>query len=194
MAINTTDYVTVKTNLPDFRAQLAALSKEIRTKVAIAATMAALRVFKRTVEGKVPVYSGKPRKNRVPGTLKKSIYIARSKRTSSGVAGIVYGILRPKSGTRAERSGRDAYYWRWVEAGHLIRRRGQALRGGTRRRTLERKRLNDAGARRVNAVWFLRDSFRQSATLAYEAFSRSITLALNRIRKGTYIRRRRNVG
>lgn len=173
-------------NLPDFKAQLESVKKEIRTKLALNATRASLRAFKRAVDERVPVFKGTRvyKGRRISGgTLKRSIYTAISKRSSSGQRGIVYGILRPRTG--AQRGFNDAYYWRWVEKGHLIRARGQALRGGTRSKKLQRERLRSAGVPRVEGRWFLRDSFNAAKSQAYEAFSRSMTAGFKRIARGT---------
>lgn len=160
-------------NLPDFNAKLKALGYDLERRTVRAGVTAALQIFKRAVIAAAPV--GRPsrhvskRRPHISGTLKRSIYIKRSSRSSK--PGLEYGILRPHAGQKAAQALQDAYYWRWVEAGHLIRHAGAGLRGGNRSKALQRKRLRAAGAPSVAGVWFIRDSYTAAEAPAIAAFS-----------------------
>lgn len=176
------DFVRIKfVNLPDFSRQLKALGVDLQTKIIRSGVRAALTVFRRAVLAAVPVHKGRypnTKYQQVPGTLKRSIYIARSKRSST--PGVEYGIVRPRSGQKSQASLTNAYYWRWVEEGHLIRRAGQKLRGGVRRRALERSRLNSSGAARTRAFFFMKTSFDRNVEKATDAFSKRVNSGIEK--------------
>jgi hypothetical protein len=78
-------------------------------------------------------------------------------------------VVGARSGRKAGAKGRDAFYWRFLEGGWIPRGQGQRLRGGTRRRALERERLLKGGARRV-AYPFLAPAFASGQGAAVAAF------------------------
>lgn len=165
--------------LPDFKARLRDLSVNMRKKVVRAGAMAAANVFKKAAVANAPVLTV-PRKHRVAGTLKKSIFAGRSKgRSSDGVEMIVVGV---RHGRKAGKTGRDAYYWRWVEDDHVPRGPGQRIRGGVRRRTLERNRLLAAG-QVVPGTFFMKKAFDANKERAIAAFSARITARIEKASK-----------
>ena len=166
-------------NLPEFSARLKALGDKVQRQIVRSGVAAALQVMKRAVKSNAP--KGKT------GTLKRSLYVKRSKISSR--PGLEYGIVRPytsskgkikRGGARAVAKAlrQDAFYWRFVEAGHIARGPGNAIRGGTRRRRLTRERL--LGAKFVEGRWFIRDSFSQVKSAAISAFNARVEQLLIR--------------
>jgi hypothetical protein len=101
------------------------------------------------------------------------------------------GVVAARSGRKYQKVRRgkqyanlDAFYWPWVEGGHVARGPGQRIRGGMRRRALERKRLRAAG-KWVEGRWFLRRAFQTQQTAALQAFEKRLAISIDRYRRGT---------
>lgn len=160
------------TGLPEFKSRLRALSNDVQRKVTRAGAVAAGNVFRKAAVANAPVLQkADTRKNnpRVPGTLKKAIYAARSRnRSKAGMELIVVGV---RAGRQAAASGKSAFYWRFVEGGHLVRGPGQKIKGGRNRAGLERARLKASGAKFVPPVYFLRRAFADNQDAAVTAFN-----------------------
>lgn len=155
----------VKVNATELRDRFRRLKDDVQIKVVDAALRQAAQVFRRAVIAKAPVLK-KASKGRVAGTLQKAIYTARSKYSTSGARRYFIGV---RSGTKAGKSGRDAFYWRWLEAGWMPRGPGQALKGGTRRRNLQRRRNAAAGNKTVEFP-FIKPAFDASKGAAEQKF------------------------
>lgn len=81
-----------------------------------------------------PTYSGPPRKDRAPGTLRAAIRVGSPRQGRDGVVSVSVGVKRTTAAQRL-RGAADAFYARWVELGHLIvARRGKGLSSRTARR------------------------------------------------------------
>jgi hypothetical protein len=84
------------------------------------------------------------------------------------------GTVTYSVGVRASKAakgrGADPFYWRFLEAGWTPRGRGQALKGGRNRKSLERSRAR-AGGRFVQYP-FLEPAFKRSSSTALAAFER----------------------
>lgn len=142
-----TTVVEVRTNLPDFTRQLAALDAKMRRSVLRKALRASATVYKRAVQDKAPtakraVYRPKGR-SVIPGLLKASIRIGFARRTGKTV---VRAYVTPGS-KKFTRQWGDPYYWRWLEGGWIPRGPGQRLKGGKRSVALQRRRLVAAGVK-----------------------------------------------
>lgn len=150
-------------NLAQFHRALSGLDRRVGTRIVRRAVSAAARIFRGAVRSAAPVRSG---------TLRRAIYIKRSRRSRRGEeiyfvsvrSGAKYGLLRVRG------RNRDAYYWRWVESGHLVRGRGQRLKGGSNSRNLQRSRLRTTGARAVPANPFIQRGFRSGRAGAMREF------------------------
>lgn len=158
------DGVTVKTSLPDFKKQLRDFGYDMERKVFRAGVAASATVFRKRVEQTVPVRSG---------LLKRAIYVKRSRDSKNGLEHYFVGIRQGKAarsrnvrhkGKLVGTANLDAFYWRFVELGHLAR-------GGGRRSTaLQRGRLNASGAKRVPAHPFLAPAYQRGKDQALQAF------------------------
>jgi HK97 gp10 family phage protein len=163
------DGIEFRFNLPDFNRQLKALSQDMEQKVIRAATAAAARTFYKRALQFVPILKT-PRKDRSPGILKRALYVFRSRDRSGGREHYVVGVR----GRAKSRGTVDAFYWRWVEQGHLARGKGTGLRGGKRSKNLQRQRLAISGAKRVQAHPYLKPAFETGKDEALKVFYSTI--------------------
>jgi hypothetical protein len=95
---------------------------------------------------------------------------------------IVVGVRNGKRYQKGKEN-RDAYYWRWVEAGHVARGPGSRLKGGDRSRALQRKRIKESGGRVVQGVWFMRRAFLANQHQALKAFNARIAARIAKAQK-----------
>lgn len=170
------DGVEIKFDLPPFKAALDALGDDMERKIVRAATRDAANVFLAKAIAFAPVLKS-PRKNRFIGQLKRALYIFRSKDSTRGREHFVVGVHQ---GGKSKRGTVDAFYWRFVERGHLKRGRGQALRGGKRSRALQRNRLRASGSPFVPAIPFLAPAFATGKEAALKAFTDQIQAGLDK--------------
>jgi len=159
------DGIDIRTNLPALKAHLNRISADFEQKVMRQATSAAAVSFRGAVKAKAPVLAA-PRKGRVAGTLKRAIYVKRSRDRSSGREHYYLGVRKGRS---AQKSGRDAFYWYFLEAGWIPRGRGKKLKGGERSRALQRKRLLAGGAQKIERP-FIKPGFESGKGAALKAF------------------------
>jgi HK97 gp10 family phage protein len=166
------DGVAIKvTGLPQFKERLRALGYDMERRVVRSGALAAGAVFRKSAAANAPTLK-KPAKNRVVGALKKAVYAGRSRSKSArGLEVVRVGV---RAGGKLAKSASDPFYWRWVEAGHLVRGPGQKIKGGRNRAALERSRLKASGAKFVPGFHFLRDSFRDNQSAAISAFNSRI--------------------
>lgn len=165
--------LNVNHNLPDFKRQLVVFGQDFERRTVRSATLAAANVFKKLVIAEAPLLK-KPDRRRVAGTLKKSVYVTRSKRSTRGAERYVVGFRR---GKKFAKTGRDAFYGRWLELGWTPRGPGQKLRGGVRSRALQRSR-NTAGGATKHQFPFINPGFRRGKSAALAAFIRRIETRL----------------
>lgn len=161
--------LNVKHNLPDFKAQLKRFGVDFERRTVRSATLAAANVFKKLVIAEAPVLK-KPDRRRVAGTLKKSIYVVRSKKSTRGAERYVVGF---RKGRKAAKTGRDAFYGRFLELGWIPRGPGAKLRGGVRSRKLQRSR-NLAGGATKRQFPFIQPGFQRGKSAALNAFTKRI--------------------
>lgn len=166
----------MKTNIVAFRRQLRAMNADLEQKGNRLATAAAARVFRAAVARTAPLGA--------TGMLRRSIFVFRSRRSrrpNTIYAVSVRSHRRRKIDRKTKKVMLDAYYWGWVEAGHLARGPGQALRGGNRRKALERARLRRAGAAFVPGRWYFRRAFATSSSEAVRAYERRLAKEVARM-------------
>jgi HK97 gp10 family phage protein len=179
------DGVSIKvTGLPEFKSRLQALGADMEKKIVRSGALAAGVIFKKAAIANAPVLK-KPdtRKKypRVAGTLKKAIYAVRSRSKSQPGKEVI--VVAARSGGKGAKTSKNAFYWKWVEAGHLARGPGQKLKGGKNRVALERKRLTASGAKFVPGAFFLKRAFDSSGDAALKAFSSRIESRIEKANK-----------
>jgi hypothetical protein len=159
--------VVVKTNIPDFRKQLAELGTRFERRVATRASRAAALVFRNIAREIAPERTGE---------LRRGIYVGRSRESRPGKVVYFVSVRSFRRRTAVARLKRrraglvDPFYWRFQEGGWVPRGRGRGFRGGARRRTIERNRAIAAGARRVSNP-FLAPAFSRGGSQALQAFN-----------------------
>jgi hypothetical protein len=175
-----TDAITVRTNLPDFKRQLNAIRFDLQKRGVANANRAAVKVVRGQAETNAPIRTGR---------LKRAIWAGRNRRISKPGTEVATLAVYQKDKTRnSKRKGRSvtqgAFYWYFLEGGWIPRGPGQKIRGGTRRRALERERLIKAGAKRVQFP-FLANALRTKQQGAIDAFNKSLQRSIDRYNRAT---------
>lgn len=169
--------VRVITNLPDFRRQLAEVNRRMGTRVVRAAARAAGNVFAKSARQKAPKLA-QATKQRVPGALRRAIYVGRG-RTSRDKVRFFVSV---RSGKGYAKKGRgDPFYWRFLEGGWLPRGPGGKLKGGARSRRLQRNRARAAGAQEVRYP-FLKPAFDEAGGRALLQFNERMARGIAALR------------
>lgn len=168
------DTIVVRTNLPDFRRQLAGLGDRMQKNVVRSAARAAAAVYRDAARQVAPLLRV-PDKRRMPGALRRSIY-SGTRRGSPGVVEAFVGVRGKRTVGRGQRVI-DAFYGRFLEFGWIPRGPGQRFRGGTRTRALLRERALKAGATRQRHP-FLEPAFRRASGAALQAFNERMAAGL----------------
>lgn len=177
------------TGLPAFSARLKELSNDMQRKVVRAGATASAQVFRKAAVALAPVLKKPDTRKvnpRVPGALKRAIYAARSRTKSKPSAEVI--VVGVRAGSKETKSAKTAFYWRFVESGHLVRGKGQKIKGGTKRAGLERRRLKAAGAKFIPGVQFLARAFKEKQEEAVKAFNLRIEARLVKARKALNVR------
>lgn len=172
--------IQVKVNTPDFERQLNTIADDLKRKAVRSATGMAASIFRKAGVDQAPkarrahrLAGGRLVK---PGYLKANVYAYRA-RARAGEEHFKVSVRGGRTG-RTLKSGaiRDAYYWRWVHEGRTT---GRRIKGGKRRKALERQRRASAG-KSVPGNPFLTRAFRASTIRALDAFGRRINEAVAR--------------
>lgn len=177
------DFMTAKmTGLPEFSARLRGLGADMERKVVRAGALAAGVIFRNAARNNAPSLKlGSKRKDRTPGALKKSIYATRSK--SKSRPGLESIVVAARSGSKTNKKGvATAFYWRWVEDGHVARGPGGKLKGGNRSREVQRARLKQAG-KFVPGVGFFKRAFADRQDQAVTAFNKRVEARIAKAQK-----------
>src|SRR5262245_17861771 len=164
------DGVEVIFNLRDFKAELDKFKVDFQAKTIRSATNAAAQVFKRAVIEKAPILLGFQNPRRVPGTLKRAIYVKRTRDSRPGKEHYLISFRKGKKATK----GRDAFYGAFLEAGWIPRGPGKKIKGGNRSRALQRKRLLAGGKRKITEYRFIMPAFQQVRQQALAAFEKRL--------------------
>ena len=133
------DGITAKVRgLPDLKAALLAIPRELRRRALRTALAAGARAVRDEAKRRAPVlktstYFGSSairRGTRKPGTLQKAIVVRTSKLARrAGNVGVFVNVKPAKGGNRGAKSPNDPYYWRWQElAGEAQAARSPASR------------------------------------------------------------------
>jgi hypothetical protein len=158
-----------RSNLPEFTRQLRQIKQEFRSKVVRSANVASGGVLRAAV--KAQIGQGDSPRSRT-GTLRASVYLKRSRRSTSGAERHYVGVRgravqRKRKGQSVSVGG--AFYWRFLEGGWYPRGPGRGLRGGNRSRAAQRERSAAAGARFVKRP-FIQPAFERARGTAVDAF------------------------
>lgn len=164
------DGVAVKVNIPDFKRQLVALGQRMERNIVRRGLRAAGAVFRDEARRRAPVLR-EPRKGRVAGALKRAIQSANSRRSTRGKPEQIVYVRATRAQTKR---GIDPFYWRFLEGGWVPRGPGKRLKGGKRRRALERERVIAGGAQVVSYP-FLKPAFEAVGPRALDAFNAAVT-------------------
>lgn len=168
----------VVVGIPEFSKRLRELSKDVQTKVVRSASLAAGNIFKKGAQANAPELK-KEKKGRNRGALKKAIFTARSRSQSKpGTEVFTVGV---RAGKKALKSG-DAFYWRWQEDGWVPRGPGKRIKGGDRRKALERERLK-AGGKFQPGSHYIQRSFSSNGSKALEAFNSRLSQRIAKANK-----------
>lgn len=166
--------LNIKHNLPDFKAQMKRFGVDFERRTVRSATLASANVFKKLAIAEAPILKN-PDARRVAGTLKKSIYVVRSKRSTRGAERYTVGF---RKGRKAGKTGRDAFYGRFLELGWVPRGPGKKLRGGVRSRALQRSRNLAGGAGKITQYKFITPAFNRGKSAALATFTKRISLRI----------------
>lgn len=160
------DGVTAKVQgLPDLKAALLAIPRELRRRALRNALAAGARLVQRAARANAPVIKASDpavrQGRRKPGTMRKAISVRTSKIAKrAGDVGVFVNVRPAKKGQRGGRNPLDPFYWRWQEFGWnpaSASTMGRGSRGKRFRRSAHRF---APGLKRVPGVAFLRKSAR----------------------------------
>lgn len=169
--------VTVKVNLPDFRRQLAEVERRMRTRIVRSALRAAGNTFAKSARQKAPMLE-KFTRQRMPGALRRAIYVGRGRSGRDRVRFFVY----VRSGKGYAKKGRgDPFYWKFLEGGWIPRGPGRKLSGGQRLRSLKRSRAIQAGAQ-VKRFPFFKPAFDEAGGRALTNFNERMAKGIAALR------------
>lgn len=177
--------IVIRDNLPDFKRQLDRVSVELQQRSVRRSASAMARLVRDAVKRAAGLpKSPKATKPRT-GTLEAAVYALRNRRTSTrGAERWLVGIRQGRKEVTNRRTGAkrrlpDAFYARFLEFGWIPRGRGKAIRGGNRRKRLERERLND---RKVSYPFFA-NAYQGVQSRALDTFVRAMTKEVARLDK-----------
>ncbi|MCA3068116.1 MAG: HK97 gp10 family phage protein [Rhodocyclaceae bacterium] len=156
------------TGLRELNDALAKLADDVAIKHARGAVAAGAALIRDAARANVPVRSGK---------LKAAIYSAWIREASSRERQSFFVSVRrgkkyqprmkvSKAGRQRATKDLDAYYWTWIEFGHIAT--GAKIKGGARARAKARDKLKQSGATFVPARPFLRPAFESNKMKAIE--------------------------
>lgn len=158
------------TGLQELNRALGNLASNVQRQYLRGAVAAGARVFKDAAVRNVPVRSGKLRR----AIYSKWITEASGDSRQTFLVSVRRG-KRFQSQTKVNRRGKsvttkdtDAYYWTWVEFGHVATGPKGGLKGGSRRRAAAREKLKSAG-HFVPPRPFLRPAFSSNVNAAIDA-------------------------
>lgn len=162
--------VEIRTNLPELRSKLNQFGAKMAGIVGYATRQSGL-IFVRAARGLAPsLKKENKRQNRVAGTLKRNIFVAKSKKDKrKGISHYVVGVRSFEKSVKSSVKRGDAFYWRFLEYGWMPRGPGRKLLGGKESKARQRKANKAAGAITVQYP-FLVPAFKISKDNALRKF------------------------
>jgi hypothetical protein len=180
--------VMVVRGLDELRVIYRTLPDKMKRGVVRRSVGAGASLVARALRKAVPVHQG-PYKNqpsRRPGRMRRSVVYKQARELNTATqVGFVVTILRGKKYQRLGKNkniNKDAYYWPWVDAGHLIvpsRRSNKYGKHGI----AWRRRIGKAEGRRVPGVGFMDAVLKSSTQPAIEEVAAKMRADLGDIRK-----------
>ncbi|MEN9807761.1 MAG: hypothetical protein RL756_2281 [Pseudomonadota bacterium] len=177
--------IVVRDNLPDFKRQLDRVGNELQTK-SVRSAMGG-KGMAGVVRDAIKTAAGLPKSPKATaprtGNLAAAAYQLRNRRTSTrGAERWLVGIRQGRKEITNKKTGKkrtlpDAFYARFLEFGWIPRGRGNRIRGGKRRKALERDRLSD---KKVSYPFF-GNAFRGVQSRALDAFIRVMTREVQKL-------------
>jgi len=171
------DELIVRVNIGDFKRQLQELGRRAEKSIVSSGTRAAANVIRDTARQLAPVLRSGD-KRRVAGALRRAVQTKRRR----GKPGTVEYSVVVRAGKTVRGRSEDAFYWRFLEGGWSPRGPGQGIRGGTRRKALERRRAAAAGARTFKYP-FIAPAGQRSLGPAVAAFNERVTTGIQKAAK-----------
>lgn len=176
--MSSADRVTLKVDLAAFKKALASFGDKVEKQIVANAVGAAAKVFKAYIVAAAPELKREDKRKKgrpaVRGLLKKAVYIFRPRQKQAGQVSAVVSFKKRKK--------TDAYYGRWLELGWVARGPGKAIKGGNRRKRLERARQRSAGATERKFP-FLSPGFKRAERPALDAFEKALEKGINEANK-----------
>jgi hypothetical protein len=171
------DQIEFKADIPDFRRQLQEVGARMEKKIVTAGLRAAGVVFRTAARQLAPVLR-KADARRVPGALRRAIFVGRSRfNKGRGVVSYYIGVRASKA---RKARGEDPFYWRFLEGGWTPNIAKQAQR-----------RLRGQRKGGEFSFPFLAPAFRGSQGAALKAFVDRVSRPGRRRRRSTWWRRDR---
>lgn len=166
------------TGLPELKARLEQLPREIAAKVLRHAVATGARVVRDEAVARAPIGANR-RGIAAPGTLRRAIVVKLVRELTNDEQ--VEYIVAVRQGKRQQKYGRDAFYARFVEFGHrIVPRAARSSARGLRHRRIEAK-IRGGGF--VPPHRFLGPAFDASAQRALSAIVDEIGAGITRLDK-----------
>jgi HK97 gp10 family phage protein len=177
--------IVIRDNLPDFKRQLERVSQELQVRSVRRSASATARLMRDAVKRAAGLPKSPKSTRPRTGTLIAAVYALRNRRTSTrGAERWIVGVRQGSKTITNRRTGisrklPDAFYARFLEFGWIPRGRGNRIRGGTRRKSIERARLAD---KKVGYPFF-GNAFRGVQSRALDTFIRAMTREVQQLDK-----------
>jgi HK97 gp10 family phage protein len=175
--------MVIRDNLPDFKRQLERVSQELQVRSVRRSASATARLMREAVKQAAGLPKSPKSTRPRTGTLVAAVYALRNRRTSTrGAERWLVGVRQGKKTITNRRTGKsrdlpDAFYARFLEFGWIPRGRGNRIRGGGRRKALERARQSD---KKVSYPFF-GSAFRGVQSRALDTFVRVMTREVQKL-------------
>jgi hypothetical protein len=143
--------------LPELREKFRQISAEVGTKALRRGAAAGGVLLRDAIKAAAPIRKDKKRYGRFvvpPGTLRAAALVKYAREESNATQS--FYVVTFRQGKRYQNSGRDAYYARWVERGHLIVPRASKTPTYLKKNSITARRKAAAVAnKRVPGLYFM---------------------------------------
>jgi hypothetical protein len=164
--------IEVRVDIPNFALSLSRFKNEFREKIVRDATRAAANVFREAVIREAPVLR-RLRADRVPGALKRGIYIKFKRGDPEQMH---YFVSFRKRRNRDTGKIEDPFYGRFLELGWIPRGPRKKFAGGVKSRALARTRHANLRISRP----FIQPAFKEASRRALDTFIRKMDSGIRR--------------
>lgn len=168
--------------LPDLREALLGIPTKLRKRALLNALRAGARIVQARSRSETPVIKF-PVKGRTPGLVRKAISVRTSKLARRrGDVGVFVNVRPAKAGARGAKTGKDPYYWRWLNFGWNPAGRGTGGFGSAGKRY--RRKLNKAGSAKVRQGWHFLEAGGKMLGAALDKFKTTIGPQIQKLNGG----------